>query len=86
MSSHEEKRLVCGVCEELLPGTYVGEQEAKAAADEHERAEHPDREQVVVVHVSTALLEEEPAEGMIEAAKGAQRRLDEGDVGGAMMG
>jgi hypothetical protein len=77
----EEKQVVCGVCEELLPGTYDGQAAAEEAADEHERTEHPDREPVVVVPVSRALVETEGADEMIETAIGAQQRLDEGNVG-----
>lgn len=77
----EDKRLVCGVCEEILSGTYDGQEEAERVADEHEEAEHPDRDRVVVVPVSTKLVAEEGAEDMVETAKNAQARLDEADVG-----
>lgn len=79
-----EKRLVCGVCEELLPGTYTDEAAAEQAIDEHERSEHPDEDDVVVVHVSSDLVELEGPEGVVDIAKGAQERLDSGDVGEGM--
>lgn len=80
----EEKRLVCGVCEEMLEGTYPDQREAEDAAEEHEAAEHPEKERVVVVPVSTKLVAEEGADDMVETAKGAQARLDSGDVGESM--
>lgn len=85
-SDDVDKRLVCGVCEELLAGTYSGEAEAERAADEHEREEHPDRDgdEIVVVHVTTTLVEMEGPEGVVDVARGAQRRLEEGDVGEGM--
>lgn len=79
----EDKRLVCGVCEELLEGTFAGEAAAEQAVSEHRARVHPDREEdeVVVVHVTTALVDMEGEEGVVDIAKGAQRRLEEGDVG-----
>jgi hypothetical protein len=77
----EDKRLVCGVCEEMLTGTYEDQEAAEDAADEHEAAEHPDRDQVVVVPVSSKLVAQEGVDDMVETAKGAQQRLDSGDVG-----
>lgn len=82
----EEKRLVCGVCEAMLEGTYADQREAEDAADEHEQAEHPERDRVVVVPVSTKLVAEEGADDMVETAKGAQQRLDSGDVGESLPG
>lgn len=78
---HGEKRIVCGLCEELLPGTYDGQVAAEEAADEHEAAEHPDQAPVVVVPVSTGLVEEEGVDDVVETANNAQARLDEADVG-----
>lgn len=77
----DEKRLVCGVCEEVLPGTHDGQRAAERAAEDHEAAEHPDRDRVVVVPVSTEILELEGVDEMVETAIGAQQRLDEGAAG-----
>lgn len=81
-----EKRIVCGVCEELLPGTYDGQVPAEDAADQHDEEVHPDRGHVVVVPVSTALVQSEGPEEVVELAKGAQQRLDEGEVGEGLLG
>jgi hypothetical protein len=70
----EAKRLVCGICEEILPGSYAGEREAEDAVEEHEAAEHPDRDRVVVVPVSEKLVAEEGAEEEVETARAAQQR------------
>ncbi|PSG97027.1 hypothetical protein BRD56_07180 [Thermoplasmatales archaeon SW_10_69_26] len=82
------KQLVCGVCEELLPGSYSDEREAEEAIEEHEITEHPDlgEDEVVVVHVSNQLVDLEGEEGVVEIAKNAQDRLDSGDVGESLMG
>jgi len=58
----EAKRLVCGICEEILPGSYAGEREAEDAAEEHEAAKHPHRDRVVVVPVNEKLVAEEGAD------------------------
>lgn len=78
-----DKRLVCGVCEKLLDGTYGSEEEAEAAVDEHRQTQHPESEEdeVVVVHVSTELVDMEGEEGVVDIAKGAQKRLDQGEMG-----
>lgn len=78
-----EKRLVCGICEELLEATYGSQQAAEDAADEHKRAEHGGPEEAVVVPVSSMLVEMEGEDGVVEIAVGAQERLDDGEVGEA---
>lgn len=87
-SDDVDKRLVCGVCEELLPGTYASEEAAEQAVAEHEAEEHPglDSDEIVVVHVTTMLVDMEGTDGVVDIAKGAQRRLDEGDVGESLLG
>lgn len=82
----DDKRLVCGVCQRLLSGTYGSHAEAEQAADEHQRAEHPDVQEVVVVPVSTWLVEEEGAESVVDIATGAQQRLEDREDGGAVGG
>ena len=84
----DAKRLVCGVCEALLYGTYGSEETAEDAVDEHRRQVHPDLDQdeVVVVHVTSTLVDLEGEEGVVEIAKGAQQRLDEGEVGEGLGG
>lgn len=83
---HAEKVVVCGLCEQLLEGTYDGEAAAQEAADAHERDEHPDREHVVVIPVGKALVEIEGEEGVVDIAKGAQTRLERGRDGEGPLG
>jgi hypothetical protein len=78
--SETSKVLVCGVCEEVLPGTYGTETEAEQAVDEHKDTEHGDLEDVVVVHVSQEVVDLEGEDGLVDIAIGAQQRLEDGEA------
>jgi len=82
----EERIVVCGLCEEILPGRYDDEEAAQRAADEHAAGEHPDRDEVVVLPVSPRLADIEGEQGLVDIATGAQARLESGGDGDLPLG
>lgn len=76
----EVPALVCGLCEECLPGSYDCPAEADQAADDHVGSEHAERKPVVIVPVSRDVVEDGELASVIELVAQAQARVDRGET------
>lgn len=72
----EKKVLVCGICEEILPGRFEHEGDADAAADEHVEEEHLERAPVTVLPAPAQLARAQPDQ-LVHIASQAQADLDQ---------
>lgn len=75
-AADEPRRLVCGLCEEVLGETYPDPAEADCAADAHAR-DHADERSVVVLAVPATVLDglDGGADEALAIAVAAQQRV-----------